>query len=93
MSKLHSDFCCRCFTASSGSAEMAYKPYLKLQDLGEDALEIPVLIFAYLLQLAHRVCLPLGEIKRQITPGNCASGIRKEGANLIPRKTYREVEC
>lgn len=50
----------------SGSAEMSYKPCLKLQDLAEDAREMSVVIFAGLLQLAHRVPLLLRGIKRQI---------------------------
>lgn len=50
----------------SGSAEISYKPRLKLQDLAEDATEMSVVIFAGLLQLAHRVPLPLKGIKRQI---------------------------
>lgn len=37
-----------------GSAEISCKPRLKLQDLAEDAMEMSVVIFAGLLQLAHR---------------------------------------
>lgn len=52
-----------------------------------------MVIFAGLLQLAHRDPLLLMGLRHKSMPRNGASEITKEREKLRSRNTYREVDC